>query len=110
MAVFELRRYQTHPHNHEKLHERFRAHTVPIFDRLGLPHVGFWQVTTGSGEGDLVYLMRWNSLEERSIGWSTFAADAEWRAVRRSTNNEHGQLVAQVHSQLLTATDYSAMR
>ena len=109
MSVFELRHYQLYPHNREFLHERFAQHTSPIFDRLGFEAVAFFEVDTGPGEGDLVYLMKWESVEARAIGWRTFAADQEWARVRAATNERHGPLVARTNSTLLRPTGYSRM-
>jgi hypothetical protein len=110
VAIYELRTYELFPHNREWLHERFRAHTTKIFERLGLPAVGFWSVTAGPGEGDLVYLMRWESYEQREAGWKAFGADPEWQEIRALTNKEHGPLVARTHCTLLVPTDYSPQR
>lgn len=109
MSLYELRQYELFPHNRELLHDRFTQHTVPIFDRLGFETHGFFQVTAGQGEGDLVYLMRWESAEHREESWARFAADDEWIAARAATNGRHGPLVARAHSQLLRPTPYSTI-
>ena len=109
MTLYELRHYQTFPHNREWLHERFAEHTVPIFERLGLESLGFFEVSAGSAEGDLIYLMRWESHIAREDGWARFAADDEWREARTSTNSQHGPLVARTHSILMRPTRYSRL-
>lgn len=109
MSLYELRQYQTFPHNREWLHERFAQHTVPIFERMGFEALGFFEVTAGAGEGDLHYLMRWESPEARDEGWARFAADVEWREARAATNQRHGPLVARTHSTLLRPTGYSRL-
>ncbi|SHK03006.1 NIPSNAP protein [Pseudonocardia thermophila] len=110
MSLLELRHYELFPHNREHLHARFAEHTAPIFERLGLRARGFYEITCGPGEGDLVYFMEWESPAERAEGWARFAADPEWQKVRAETNGRHGPLVARTHSQLLVPTSYSRDR
>lgn len=109
MSLYELRHYETFPHNREWLHERFAQHTVPIFERMGFDTLGFFEVTAGTGEGDLHYLMRWDSHEAREAGWARFAADEEWHEARAATNGRHGPLVARTTSTLLRPTRYSRL-
>ncbi len=110
MAVFELRSYALPSHNREHLYDRFRTDTTRIFTRLGFQVVGFWTVSIGPGEGDLVYLLRWDSATQRQEKWQQFAVDEEWRRVRETTNTKHGPLVSATHSTLLTATDFSPLQ
>lgn len=109
MTLYELRHYELFPHNREHLHQRFVDHTLPIFDRLGFETAGFFDVVAGAGEGDLVYLMKWASADERTDGWARFGADPEWHAARSQTNGRHGPLVARTNSTLLRPTGYSRL-
>lgn len=110
MAIYELRTYQLFPNNREWLHDRFRRYTTEIFKRLGFDAIGFWSVSVGDDAGDLVYLMRWDSYEERDAGWTSFERDPEWQRIRKRTNTDHGPLVARTSVKILQATDYSALQ
>lgn len=109
-GVFELRRYTLPPNNREALYARFRTSTDKIFGRLGFHVIGYWTVSAGEGEGDLLYLLRWTSTDARDIAWRLFADDAEWRETRERTNAEAGVMVFATHSTLLTALDFSPLR
>ncbi len=109
-GIFELRTYVLSPHNREQLYARFRDHTRAIFARLGFQVIGFWTVSLGHGEGDFVYLLRWDSAADRGEGWRRFAADEQWQRVRATTNAEAGPLVTATHSSLLSPTDFSPLQ
>jgi heme-degrading monooxygenase HmoA len=110
VPIYELRTYVLYPHNRERLYERFRDHTSKILTRLGFHTIGYWTVSAGEGEGNLVYLIRWESHADREAGWRSFAEDTEWQEVRAATNAEHGPLVAAAHSAILSPTDYSRLQ
>ena len=108
-SVFELRRYTLPPQNREALYARFRHSTDVIFRRLGFHVIGYWTVSAGEGEGDLVYLLRWASADARDREWRRFADDDEWLETRARTNAEAGAMVVATHSTLLMALDFSPL-
>lgn len=109
MAIYELRTYRLFPHNRVWAYERFRTGTVRIFEKLGIVALGFWTVAVGDGEGDLVYLVRWESYEERERAWRSLASDPEWHEIRRVTEEMHGELVGRTSSILMAPTDFSKL-
>lgn len=107
--LYELRRYELFGHNKEALFDRFAGSTIDLFDRHGFRQVGYFQTVIGDGP-ELVYLLAWDSLDERQAAWHAFESDPEWAAVRRSTTAEHGLLVAKTHSSILSPLPFSAMQ
>ena len=74
---------------------RFEHQTLPIMLRHGFLQAGFWTTIVGRSE-QLAYLLAWESLAQRQEQWAAFASEAEWPAIRKSTeekprrNNEIG--------------------
>jgi hypothetical protein len=102
--IYELRTYHAAPGQIERLHRRFRDHTMRLFARHGLHVVGFW---TPDGDPDtLVYLLRFPSHEAMKQSWATFAADPEWKKAKAESEVE-GRLVADFRSDVMSLTPYS---
>lgn len=60
--VYELRIYTATPDNLDKLHARFRYHTIRIFDNHGMKVVGFWSPTSEEeADGALIYALEYAS-------------------------------------------------
>jgi len=107
--IYELRIYRTLPGQMPRLLERFREHTLMIWQRLGIRPVGFWVTAVGDAEGaELTYLLAWDSFADRETRWNAYQADAEWKAVK-AESEKPGYLVANIHNQLLRPTDFSAL-
>ena len=107
--MIEMRRYELFGHNSHELYERFARHTCRIFERLGFDQVGYFRTVIGDGP-DLIYLLRWESLDQRDAAWRRFHADPEWRAVRSSSTSDYGLLVARTHSSILEALPFSMLK
>jgi hypothetical protein len=107
--VIELRRYELFGNNSEALYDRFAQHTTRIFARHGFDQIGYFRTVIGDGP-DLIYLLRWSSLDDRQRGWTAFHADPEWKEVRRATTQAHGLLVARTSSSILEALPFSALQ
>jgi hypothetical protein len=109
-VIYEIRVYRSLPGQMPRLLDRFRQHTVQIWRRLGIRPLGFWTTTVGEAEGsELTYLLEWDSLADRETRWDAFQADPEWREVKADSERA-GYLVANIRSQMLAATDFSAIR
>jgi hypothetical protein len=106
--IYELRIYRAMPGRLADVVDRFQQHTVPLWDKHRIHHVGFWTVLVGSSNHDLIYMLRWGSLEERESRWGLFTSDPEWLEARRSSES-NGPIVASVSSQLLTPTPFSRL-
>lgn len=108
---FEMRTYYAAPGKLENLHARFRDHTVKLFKKHGMQIVGFWGPTEkeSGSENTLVYILAYPSRDARAASWKAFAADPEWLAARKKSE-ENGKLVDKVVSVFMLPTDYSAMK
>jgi hypothetical protein len=110
--VFELRTYHAVPGKLGALHDRFRDHTVPLFDKHGFTVIGFW--TPQAGEelpGDtLVYLLAYSDRDAAEAAWSAFRADPVWiQAKAESEARNGGPLTTSIESVFLNPTDYSPL-
>jgi len=104
-----MRRYELFGHNSHELYERFANHTTRIFERLGFDQVGYFRTVIGDGP-DLIYFLRWESLDQRADAWARFNADPEWQAVRAATTSDYGLLVSRTHSSILEPLAFSILK
>jgi len=102
--IYELRTYFAAPGQTERLHRRFREHTIGLFARHGMHVVGFW-VPEGAPD-TLIYMMRFDSPEAMQSAWTAFAADPDWKQAKADSEVE-GRLVRDFTSEILSATAYS---
>ncbi len=108
--IYELRTYTAAPGKLDRLQARFRDHTRRIFERHGIRSIGYWvQVSPEEGKDDLIYIVAHESLEQAAENWKAFRADPEWVNVKADSEVD-GVLAANVKSQYMAATDYSAIK
>ncbi|HEX3247558.1 MAG TPA: NIPSNAP family protein, partial [Chloroflexota bacterium] len=70
--LYELRRYEVMPGKMPDLVERFADFTVPSWGKLGFRLVGFWTPDIGVPSTELVYILAWESLDERTQKFETW--------------------------------------
>lgn len=107
--IHELRVYRCVPGRLPALLERFETTTLSIWRRHGIRQAGFWTTVIGESNQELTYLLAWDSLAERDSNWSAFQSDPEWIA-KRADSERDGPIVANIVSQLLQPTSFSAVR
>ncbi|WP_315704163.1 MULTISPECIES: NIPSNAP family protein [unclassified Bradyrhizobium] len=107
--IYESRIYHCIPGRLPALLKRFETVTLKLFEKHGIRPVGFFTTLIGESNQELTYFLAWESLAERETRWTAFATDPEWLAAR-AKSEEDGQIVANITSQLLTPTAFSAMR
>lgn len=108
--LYELRTYTAAPGKLDQLEDRFRNHTLTLFEKHGIDVVGFWRpAAPDDQEGDLVYLCAFPDRAAFERAWAGFRADPEWIRARDESERE-GRLAVKVTSRLLTPTDYSPMK
>ncbi|HTT77598.1 MAG TPA: NIPSNAP family protein [Candidatus Binataceae bacterium] len=107
--VHELRIYHAMPGKLPALLKRFETVTVRLFEKHGIKQVGFWTVAIGESNQDLIYILQWDSLDEREKRWATFQADPEWIEARRKSE-ETGPLLSSFSNSIMTPTSFSALR
>lgn len=98
-----------------RLHNRFREHTMKLFERHGMENLVYWRVTDVEvGERMLIYLLGHNSVEAARKSFAAFRSDPEWLAAKQdSEERAGGSLMVPdkgVLSVFLTPTDYSPLR
>lgn len=107
--VFELRTYKATPNHLPNLLERFRDHTVKLFEKHGMTNVVYW---TEMGKDDmLVYLLAHKSREGGLQSFKSFGQDPTWQSVRKASEEKAGSsLTVFVKSQYLVPTDFSPLK
>lgn len=114
--VFELRTYTTtSPETLTALHARFRDHTVGLFSKHGMTHIGYWQPVSKQGVPDntLIYILAHASVDAAKASFGAFRADPDWLAARKASEEKAGGSLTikdGVKSEFMTATDYSPTR
>lgn len=112
--VFELRTYTTPEGKLDALNARFRNHTVGLFSKHGMMHIGYWLPTDAEkGAGTkLVYILSHKSQEAGEASFNSFRADPVWIAAK-AASEKNGPLTVQpdgVKSVYMQATDFSPIR
>ena len=110
--VFELRTYHAVPGKLDALHDRFRDHTLPLFDKHGLTVIGFWTPQDGQQlpSDTLVYLLAFSDRDAAEAAWDSFRADPAWiQAKAESEERNRGSLTTAIESVFLNPTDYSPL-
>ncbi len=111
--AFELRTYTASPGNIENLHARFREHTVGLFTKYGMEHVGYWRPVAGQPGADntLIYILAHKSKEAGEASFNAFRVDAEWIKARQASEVKGGgSLTTKVESVYMVPTDYSLVQ
>jgi hypothetical protein len=109
--TFELRTYKAAPGKLDALHNRFRDHTIALFSRHGMTHLGYWvPVEEKDGAGQtLIYILAHKSPEAAKASFAGFRTDPDWIAAKQASERD-GSLTEKVDSLLMKPTDYSPTR
>lgn len=108
MSVYEIRHYIPAPGKSEALAVRFRDHTFALLDKLGYKVVEAWEAADGNGE--LWYLMEWDSHEQMRDAWERFKTDPDWLRIKEQTERD-GPLVAKIEaSAIVTSSSFADYR
>jgi len=101
-----MRRYDIVPGKQAALVDRFGTFTVPHWQQRGFRVVGFWTPELGAYSNHLIYMLGWESFEERVQKFSAWQADPE-RAKKWEETEANGPLVKRVANALLEPTSFS---
>jgi len=102
--LYELRTYHTNDGKLEALHERFRNHTMGLFEKHGMKNIAYW--TPVDQSNTLIYIVAHKDRDAAATSWQAFVADPEWQKVYQASIAE-GALVNKIDSVFMTKTDYS---
>ncbi len=114
--VFELRTYTVTPGNLGGINDRFKNHTIKLFEKHGMTNVVYWNVLKGQKGDDLklVYLLAHSSPEAAAKSFGAFRTDPDWLAARKASEEKAGGSLTEakggVLSEFLTPTDYSPLK
>lgn len=105
---FELRTYTAAPGKLEDLHNRFRKHTLQLFEKHGMQSLGYWvpMDKDGTPQNKVVFLLAYPSRDAREKSWQGFLDDPDWKEVFKASE-ANGPLITKVENPYLMATDYS---
>jgi hypothetical protein len=104
--VYELRTYTTHPGRLPALHQRFREHTLKLFEKHGMKNEMYWVPTDDRKDNTLIYIVSHDSPEAARKSWDAFRNDPEWTKARTASEAD-GPIVLKVESVYMTLTNYS---
>jgi hypothetical protein len=107
--IYEMRVYRCVPGRLPALLKRFETATLKIWEKHGIRQAGFFTTVIGESNQDLTYFLAWDSLSEREKKWGAFVADPDWTKARAESEAD-GQIVANIFSQILTPTAFSAVK
>ena len=106
-AVYELRIYHTYEGKLGDLLNRFREHTMKIFEKHGMKNIAYWTPTDEPLKGKtLIYVIAHASREAATANWKAFVEDPEWISVQ-TKSEANGKLVEKVDSTFMVLTDFS---
>ena len=102
--IYELRTYTSHPGKLDALEDRFRNHTMALFEKHGIINVSYWKPL--DTPNTLIYLVAHRSELDAASAWQAFGADPEWQRVYAESITD-GRLVQNIERTFMTTTDYS---
>ncbi len=105
---FELRTYTAAAGKMDALLARFRDHTLALFAKYGMTHIGYW-TRTDEGSNQLVYILAHKSKEAAAESFKGFRDDPEWVAAKKASE-ANGSLTDKVESVFLVPTDFSTIK
>jgi hypothetical protein len=114
--VFELRTYTATKGNLGALNDRFKDHTMKLFEKHGMTNVAYWNVLKGQKQDDvkLVYLLAHKSPEAAAKSFDAFRKDPEWISAKEASEKKAGGPLTEpkggVVSEFLKPTDYSPLK
>jgi hypothetical protein len=115
--VFELRDYTASQGNLSALDARFRDHTIKLFSKHNMEHIGYWHLAAGQKDAErkLIYILAHKSPEAGKASFTAFRQDPDWIKARADSEQKAGGSltedgIAGVKSTYMRPMDYSPMR
>lgn len=114
VRTFELRTYTASPGNIQNLHDRFRKHTMKLFEKQGITNIAYWQPMAqpdGTKSDLLIYLIAHKDRSTGDASWKAFREDPQWVKVKAASEVKGGgSLTTKVESVFMLPTDYSPIK
>jgi hypothetical protein len=114
--VFELRTYTATKGNLGNLNDRFKDHTIKLFEKHGMTNVVYWNLLKGEKDDDkmLVYLLAHKSKDAAAKSFDSFRKDKDWLEAKEASEKKGGGSLTEakggVVSVFLVPTDYSPLK
>ena len=108
-VLYELRVYECLPGRLPNLNARFADHTLKLFEKHGIKNIGYWTSNIGDYSDRLIYILGFESMEQRERAFAAFGADADWQRAFKESEVD-GPLTTRIFNTLLNPTDYSPLR
>ena len=112
-GLYEMRVYYSPEGKLDRLHARFRDHTMKLFAKHGMTNLVYWHRAEGSPHADrmLVYLLAHPSRDAAKASFDAFRQDPDWTAAKTASETKAGGSLTEakdgVLSEFLVPTDYS---
>jgi hypothetical protein len=106
--LYELRKYEVMPGRMPALLDRFATFTTLKWKEYDVRLTGFWTPDIGGHNHQLIYILAWNSLEERFKNFGAWQASPE-RAKKWAETEANGPLVRRVDNSLHEPTGFSQL-
>ena len=107
--LFELREYDAMAGKLSAVVNRFGGFTIDCFASHGFRQVGYWTPRMGGNDHQLIYMLAWQSYEERMHAFGEFREDKERQRVF-AESERNGVLVERVVNTMLEPTAFSPIR
>lgn len=108
LRCFELRTYTATPGKLNDLLARFRDHTLALFTKHGMTHIGYW-VRTDEGTNQLIYILAHKDRKAAAESWKNFRSDPDWIEAKKASE-VNGSLTDKVESLFMTPQDFSPIK
>jgi hypothetical protein len=114
--VFELRTYTCpSPEKRALLDDRFREHTMALFQKHGMQNLVYWHPGgVEGGERKLVYLLGHASVDAARESFAAFRKDPDWLAAKEASEAKAGGSLTEkergVISEFFLATGFSPLQ
>jgi len=103
--IYEWRTYEAMPGKLPALHTHLEV-AAGLFKKHGLGVLGFWIEEIGTS-GQVTYMWRYTTLEDRQQKVAAFGADPAWKQQVAEETAKEGVIVARIHNTMLQLTPYS---
>ncbi|RJG03283.1 NIPSNAP family protein [Noviherbaspirillum sedimenti] len=89
--------------------KRFETATLRLFEKHGFRPVGFFVTEFGPSRPELMYMLKWDSLDQRMAAWTAFRNDPEWHEARIASESD-GMLVDMMSNEIMIPTAFSPLK
>lgn len=105
--VYEMRIYHAAPGKLDDLNNRFRDHTLRLFEKHGIENIGYWTPIDNTNNL-LIYVIAHASRDAARKSFAAFGQDPEWKAASKASE-ANGPLLIKggIESYFMEPTDYS---